>query len=96
MTQSPSNTLTGRISKDVTLTGDVVLDAAVFVDVSFQSARLIYSGGQPPSFQNCRFDNATFAFEGPASNTLSFINAMAPANTGMRDIAMGLLPAMKP
>lgn len=90
------DTLTGKLSKDVTLTGEVALDAAVFINVHFKSARLVYLGGRPPSFQNCRFDNATFAFEGAAGNTLAFINAMAPASTGMRDITMGLLPAMRP
>ena len=96
MTNAANDTLTGTVSKDVTLTGDVALDSAVFINVEFKSARLVYLGGRPPSFENCRFDNAIFVFEGPASNTLSFINAMAPATTGMRHIAMGLLPAMKP
>ncbi len=96
MTNAANDTRTGTTTKDRTVTGDVALDSAIFINVEFKDARLVYLGGPPPSFQNCRFDNTTFMFEGPAGNTLSFINAMAPATTGMRHIAMGLLPAMKP
>ncbi len=96
MTQSPSNTLTGRISKDVTLTGDVVLDAAVFIEVSFQSARLIYSAVSRRRSRTAASTKPPSPSKDRPQTRSSFINAMAPANTGMRDIAMGLLPAMKP
>ena len=95
MTDAGNDTRTGFVSKDVTLTGEVKLDSAVFINVEFKSARLVYLGGPPPSFENCRFHNSTFVFDGPAGNTLAFVNAMVPAATGMRDFAMGLLPAMK-
>lgn len=96
MTDAANDAIKGIVSKDVTLTGEIALDSAVFINVDFKSARLIYLGGPPPSFKNCRFNNATFIFDGPAGNTLAFVNAMAPVATGMRHFAMGLLPAMKP
>ena len=42
-----------------------------------------------------RFDNATFSFRESAGNTLMFLRAMAPAQTNMRDVVLGLMPELK-
>ena len=95
MARTGTNVLSGQIVKDRTVSGEVELDSNHYVNVSFDNATLIYRGGTPPTFKDCQFNQATFSFEGPAGNTIAFVNAMAPATTGMRDITFGLLPAMK-
>lgn len=74
---------------------EVILDGATFESVDFKDCRLIYRGGSAPSFQDCRFLNATFTFEGAAGNTLSFLRAMAPVQTNMQDVVLGLLPELR-
>jgi hypothetical protein len=95
MTADTETTLSGTITKDVTLSGEVDLDSAWYVNVEFREARLIYRGGRPPHFENCRFHNATFSFEGSAANTVQFLNAIAPASTNMRHVVLGLIPGLK-
>ena len=75
--------------------GDVALDGGRFVNVDFRNGTLSYSGGQPPHIENCRFHGTTFRFDGPAGQTLNFLNMMAPSNTNMRGIVEGLLPGLK-
>ncbi len=81
--------------KDQFLSGAVALDGNRFINVDFVDAQLQFGGGEAPSFDNCRFTQATFSFNGAASNTLLFLNAMAPAHTNMRDVVLGLIPALK-
>lgn len=78
-----------------TLSGEVALDGHVFRNVDFNDAVLTYDGGVPPTFDDCRFNNASFTFREHAANTLIFLRAMAPASTGMRAIVDGLMPELK-
>jgi hypothetical protein len=80
--------------KDQTLTGVVALDGAIFRNVEFKDAVLTYDGGVPPTFDNCRFNQASFTFREHAANTLIFLRAMTPASTGMRSIVDGLMPEL--
>lgn len=77
------------------VTGEQSIDGHLFIDCKFENARLIYQGGPPPGFTNCTFDETNFAFDGAAGRTLSFLKAMAPARTNMREIVLGLLPELK-
>lgn len=79
---------------DQNLTGRVVLDDMIFSNCEFRNADLVYSGGVPPNFINCRFADSRFTFDAAAGNTLTFFRAMLPAKTGMRDIALGLVPEL--
>ena len=67
----------------------------VLDNIDFKDAELTYDGGRPPAFNNCRFDNARFTFRESAGNTLLFLRAMAPAQTNMRDVVLGLMPELK-
>lgn len=80
--------------KDQTLTGDVALDGAAFVNIHFKNAVLNYAGGQPPRFDNCAFDTTSFTFRDSAANTLQFLRAMAPESTNMRSVVFGLMPEL--
>jgi hypothetical protein len=81
--------------KNQTLSGVHAIDGQTFTDVLFKDVTLTYSGGQPPVFQNCRFEGTTFNFVGHANSTVQFLNAMAPTATNMRDVVLGLIPALK-
>lgn len=80
--------------KDQTLSGVIALDSNSFDNIDFKDAELTYDGGRPPAFNNCRFDNARFTFRESAGNTLMFLRAMAPANTNMRQVVLGLMPEL--
>ena len=81
--------------KDQTLSGVVALDSNSFDNIDFNDVELTYDGGRPPSFNNCRFNDARFTFRESAGNTLLFLRAMAPAETNMRQVVAGLLPELK-
>ena len=51
----------------------VVLDGAHFEDCEFRACRLVYSGGPPPVFARCRFDEVDWKFDGPAAHTLEHL-----------------------
>ncbi len=80
--------------KNQTLTGDQFVDGNTYSGILFKDSRLIYAGGTPPNFDNCSFEGGTFSFIGGAGLTLSFLRAMAPANTNMRGIVLGLIPEL--
>lgn len=80
---------------DQTLSGEIALDGNAFTNIDFSDAVLIYDGGVPPSFANCRFNTARFTFRNSASNTLMFLRAMAPVETNMRPIVLGLVPELQ-
>jgi hypothetical protein len=75
--------------------GKLAIDDAVYVNVDFVGAELIYMGGVPPTFQNCTFSDTTFNFSGSAGATLMFLRSLAPATTNMREVVYGLIPELK-
>lgn len=54
----------------------VILDGETFSDCVFASCRLVYSGGEPPQFQGCQFDDCEWKFEGAAAQTLTYLKLM--------------------
>ena len=54
----------------------VVLDGEDFTDCEFRDCRLVYTGGETPSFQGCRFDGCEWKFEGAAANTLAYLKVV--------------------
>jgi hypothetical protein len=54
----------------------VELDGETFSDCAFAACRLVYSGGELPQFEDCRFDNCDWKFEAAASETLSYLKLM--------------------
>lgn len=51
----------------------VSLDGQIFSDCEFLKSRLIFAGGEPPIFENCRFQDCEWRFDGPAGNTLAYL-----------------------
>ena len=70
----------------------VALDGEAFSACEFRSCRLIYSGGEPPRFDACRFEDCEWKLEGPAALTLAHLRAMwnagakAPVQAMIKDI----------
>jgi hypothetical protein len=54
----------------------VMLDGEAFSHCEFAACRLVYGGGEPPQFDNCRFDACEWKFEEAAARTLSYLKLM--------------------
>ena len=67
----------------------VSLDGEHFADCEFRKCRLVYAGGEPPSFEGCRFDACEWKLEGPAANTLAHLKAVWSA--GAKPYVQGLI-----
>ena len=89
-----SGALANPVYRDQTLTGVVRLDGATFVRCRFRQTRLIYSGGAPPSIEDCTFDGASFEFTEAAARTLALLKAMARPSSGLRDIFKASFPVL--
>jgi hypothetical protein len=54
----------------------VVLDGEAFADCEFRDCRMVYSGGKPPMFDSCRFDNCDWRFDDAAARTLAHLKVV--------------------
>ncbi|CAN1552501.1 hypothetical protein MCEMIH16_02237 [Caulobacteraceae bacterium] len=54
----------------------VPLDDEVFADCEFRECRMVYSGGKPPVFDNCRFDACDWRFDDAAARTLAHLKVI--------------------
>ena len=54
----------------------VVLDGETFSDCDFTACRMVYSGGELPQFERCRFDGCDWKFEAAAAQTLSYLKQL--------------------
>jgi hypothetical protein len=51
----------------------VVLDGQEYADCEFRACRMLFSGGQPPIFENCKFDECDWKFDDAAARTLAYL-----------------------
>ena len=51
----------------------VALDGEQFSGCEFRGCRLVFRGGEPPSFEDCTFDDCDWRFEDAAANTLAHL-----------------------
>jgi hypothetical protein len=49
----------------------VALDGESFSDCEFRDCRLVYRGGELPSFDRCRFESCEWKFDDAAARTLA-------------------------
>lgn len=67
----------GLLQREMSFTQEnVALDGMSFSDCEFRKCRLIYSGGEPPTFDACKFDHCDWRFEGPAASTLEHLKVV--------------------
>ena len=73
----------------------VMLDGEDFSDCEFRSCRMVYSGGETPSFTRCRFDDCDWRFEDAAARTLAQLKLLwavggkAPVQAMIKEITGG-------
>ncbi len=65
------------------------LDGMTFEGCEFRKCKLIYSGGEAPIFEDCKFDNCEWRMDGPAADTLLHLRAMW--NAGAKPVVQGLI-----
>ena len=70
----------------------LVIDARDWINCTFSRCKLVYKGNKPPSFQNCNFWGNEFVFDGPAGNTLAFLQSISKSDSGLQSIFMQLFP----
>ena len=78
--------------RNQTLEGRQLIDGNTFIDCEFRNAKLVFTGTQQPSFQNCRFVQSGFAFEGNAAETVHLLRGMLRPQSGMRSFVTGMIP----
>lgn len=54
----------------------VYLDGDAYADCTFETCRMVYSGGELPHFDNCRFENCEWKFEDAAGRTLNLLKVI--------------------
>ena len=54
----------------------VSLDGEHFADCEFRDCRMVYAGGEPPTFEGCRFDGCEWKFDGAAADTLVYLQTL--------------------
>jgi len=54
----------------------VPLDGESFSECEFRACRLVYGGGEPPSFADCKFDDCEWRLEDAAVRTLAHLKVM--------------------
>lgn len=54
----------------------VALDGEHFSSCEFRDCRLVYTGGEPPVFENCRFDDCDWRIEEAAERTLAYLKVL--------------------
>jgi len=54
----------------------IVLDGEAFSGCEFRACRLVYNGGEPPSFSDCKFDNCEWKLEDAALRTVAHLKVM--------------------
>lgn len=57
----------------------LVVDGYRFVDCEFEGCILVYQGLRETQFINCRLRSVDWRFDGPAANSLNFLNMLAHA-----------------
>jgi hypothetical protein len=54
----------------------VALDGEHFSSCEFRDCRMVYTGGEPPVFENCRFDDCDWRIEEAAERTLAYLKVL--------------------
>jgi hypothetical protein len=54
----------------------VALDGEAFSDCEFRDCRLVYSGGEPPTFSGCKFDACDWRLDDAAARTVAYLKTV--------------------
>ena len=70
----------------------VTLDGQSFSSCEFRDCRLVYAGGEPPSFDDCRFEGCEWKLDDAAARTIALLKLVwgvggkAPVQAYIKDI----------
>ncbi len=64
----------------------IKLDGMHFENCEFHNCVLVFTGRRPVRLVNCRFTDCHWRFEGPAANTLEFLQVLYDAGGGCREL----------
>lgn len=67
----------------------VPLDGETFSDCEFRDSRLVYSGGEPPVFSQCRFEACDWRYDDAAARTLAHMKVVW--NSGGKSAVQALI-----
>ena len=62
----------------------VRVDGTKYEGAEFVRCVLVYSGGELPTFVNCRFEECKFTLDGAALRTAQYIQVLAEPGGGVR------------
>jgi hypothetical protein len=54
----------------------LLLDGGGYSGCEFRGCRMVYRGGEPPHFDDCRFDGCDWRFEDAAARTLAHMKVV--------------------
>jgi hypothetical protein len=54
----------------------VALDGEAFSDCEFRDCRLVYAGGEPPTFSGCKFDSCDWRLDDAAARTVAYLKTV--------------------
>lgn len=64
----------------------IILDFNAFEKCTFIKCQLVFHATGPVGMNGCTFDNCTWAFNGPAADTVKFMAALYSQGGGGRDL----------
>jgi hypothetical protein len=70
----------------------VTLDGERYSGCEFRGCRMVFRGGEPPRFDDCRFDGCDWRFEDAAANTLAHLKIVWSA--GGKSTVQALIKTM--
>jgi len=74
---------------------DITLDDNRFVGCTFNQCRLVYRGGELPTFVRCEFEGVSIQLEDSAFSTMQYLGALyqsgldKPVETALTDLGIG-------
>jgi hypothetical protein len=54
----------------------VVLDGETFTSCEFRDCRMVYAGGEPPAFRDCKFVDCEWKQDEAAARTLAYLKVL--------------------
>ena len=67
----------------------VLLDGEMFDACEFRDCRMIYAGGEPPTFSKCRFDGCDWRLDEAAGHTMAYLKTLW--SVGQKATVQGLI-----
>jgi hypothetical protein len=74
----------------------ISLDGRNYDRCTFEGCTLTYKGGRAPRFTNCSFYDNQFMFDGPAGNTVGFLQGISHPESSLQGLIFQIFPHLSP